>query len=101
MRSTATAIQRRYARRSVRVVANIRAHMETGLALFGFSGLLMVVVQAMIAYSAMLISGNHAGLCLIVPFYAPGFALRYKWYGLAGAWFAGALGAIIGLSLHK
>jgi hypothetical protein len=75
--------------------------METATAVFGFSGIFTVVVQALIAYSAMPIGGNHAGLCLIVPFYAPGFALRNRWYGLAAAWFAGALGMFIGLSLVK
>ena len=75
--------------------------MDIGMPIFGFSGWFTVIVQAMIAYAAMPISGNHAGLCVIVPFYAPGFALRHKWYGLAVAWFAGALGMIIGLTLHK
>ncbi len=73
--------------------------MQLAQSLYGLGWLVMITVNFLIAYMAMTFSGNQAGLCLIVPFYAPGYALQNRWFGLAATWALALVAIIVGYSI--
>jgi hypothetical protein len=74
--------------------------MEIAQSINGLSWLIMIAVQFLIAYMALPLSGNHAGLCLIVPFYAFGYALLNRWFGLAAIWALAVVSIVVGITMR-
>jgi len=75
--------------------------MDVAQSLFGVFVFTTIGIQFLVAYSALPISGNQAGLCILIPFYAFGLALRYKWRKLAGLWAFSFGAAVIALISTK